>query len=150
MLYLKSRIFGPHLTFVCRGSTAFRTHEINVQPLTAAAFLTCFEHSYAFYFGTEAAVYEIYENKMDTKYSGFTVRVWKRGELMRWSLRWSLLDLRSKVLSNWLHSLSLEKVCWRHPWRYSNRYQQIPAYLNWQHLKTWLTIEQEKWGISFL
>ena len=35
--------------------------------------LTCFVPSHAFYFCTEAATYEIYENNMHTKYSGFTV-----------------------------------------------------------------------------
>ena len=39
----KSRIFRQHSIFVSWGSPTFRTHEIFVQPLTAADSLTCFE-----------------------------------------------------------------------------------------------------------
>ena len=48
-------------------------HEIFVQPLTTADFFTQFELLVCIYFCTEAAAYEINENKMQTKYSGFTV-----------------------------------------------------------------------------
>ena len=43
-----------------------------VQPLTTADSLTCFELFVCFYFRTEAVAYEMYENKMHTKYFVFT------------------------------------------------------------------------------
>ena len=52
---------------------AFRTHEIFVQTLTAANSLTCFDFLLHMIFCTEAAAYEMFEYKMHTKYSGFTV-----------------------------------------------------------------------------
>ena len=57
------------------GSPTFRTHEIFVQSLTDADSLTCFVPFTCNFFRTEAAAYEIYENIMHTKYSGFTVPV---------------------------------------------------------------------------
>ena len=70
----KSRIFRMHSIFVSWGSPTFRTHENFVHPLTAANSLTCFRFFVCIlYFRTKAAAYEIYENKMHTNYSGFTV-----------------------------------------------------------------------------
>ena len=72
--YCKSRLCRTHLTFVSWGSPTFRTHENFVQPLTADEnSLTCLKLSPSFYFRTIADVYEMYDNKMPTKYSEFTV-----------------------------------------------------------------------------
>ena len=54
-------------------SPAFRTHEIFVKPLMPCPFLLALNFPYAIYYRTEATAYEIYENKMHTNYSGFTV-----------------------------------------------------------------------------
>ena len=71
--YCKSRIFCTHSIFVSWALRPFVRMNISygrwpLQILWHALYLP-----HAFYFRTEGAAYEIYENNMHTKYSGFTV-----------------------------------------------------------------------------
>ena len=73
--YCKSRIFRTHSIFVSSALQPFVRMKFSysrwpMQMLFLAVYL-----SHAFYFRTEPAVYELYENNMHTKYSGFTVCV---------------------------------------------------------------------------
>ena len=67
------------LHFRTRGPPTFCTHEFLAQPLTAADSLTSFElFVCCFCFRIKATMYEKYESKMHTNFSGFTVLVWVR------------------------------------------------------------------------
>ena len=85
------------LNFCTWGPPTFRTHEIFVQPSTAADSLTGFELLYAFNLAT---MFEMYENKLHTKYSRFTV-LW---ELLKrsWSIEFAtLFILEHHSTVNW-------------------------------------------------
>ena len=77
--------------------------EIFVQPLTAADSLTCFGFLvFIFFFRTEAAAYEIYENNFHTKYSGFKVLNTARPQL-----HWGLIETGdSKLLQSISHPVA--------------------------------------------
>ena len=71
--YCKSRIFRTHSIFVSWALRTFVRMKFSyirwlLRILWLALYLL-----HAFYFRTEAATFEIYENNMHTKYSGFTV-----------------------------------------------------------------------------
>ena len=72
--YYKSRLSRTHYEiFVRWGPPTFHIHEIFVQSMIFNANETIALHSYAWNFRRKPAVYEMYENKRPTKYSGFTV-----------------------------------------------------------------------------
>ena len=71
--YCKSRIFRTHSIFVSWALRAFVCMKFSYSRWPLRILWLALYLSHAFYFRTEAAAYEIYENKMHTKYSGFTV-----------------------------------------------------------------------------
>ena len=92
--------------------------------------------SHAFLFRTEAAAYEIYENSMHTKYSGFRVNVW-RNRVVCWphriensviefvffgtKMNFQENDLRTRVRWDQPRSAALHSSCCRSApaWRWS-------------------------------
>ena len=72
---LTSEIFRTHWIFIRWGSPTFCGHGFLYRrwPRRTLWLPRSLNFSYAFYFRTEDAAYEIYENKLHTKYFGFTV-----------------------------------------------------------------------------
>ena len=71
--YCKSRIFRTHSIFVSWALRRFVRMKFPYSRWPLRILWLALYLSHAFYFRTEAAAYEIYENNMHTKYSGFTI-----------------------------------------------------------------------------
>ena len=71
--YCKTRIFRTHSIFVSWALQPFVRMKFSYSRWPLRILWLVLYLSHAFYFRTEAAAYEIYENFMHTKYSGFTV-----------------------------------------------------------------------------
>ena len=76
--YCKSRIFRTHSIFVAWALRPFVRMKFSYSRWPLQILWDALYLSHAFYFRTEGGAYEIYENNMHTKYSGFTVRVFSR------------------------------------------------------------------------
>ena len=71
--YCKSRIFRTHSVFVAWALRPFVRMKLSHSRWPLRIIWLALYLSHAFCFRTEATAYEMYENNMHTKYSGFTV-----------------------------------------------------------------------------
>ena len=135
--YRKSRIFRTHSVFVSWALRPFvrMTFLYSCWPLRILWLALYLLH--AFYFRTEAAVYEIYENNMPTKYSGLTVVLTNvKGEIGEGRVPVVRLRQMRKYLTPWwefkpernphllllnLHQLSYSKFAFRRMQNYGAR-----------------------------